>query len=88
MKLLLFAVVFYLAVNGKAQDCTALANAGNCNFYTQCVEARFQCGTNGYPRAYGDRYCHQFTNERTCFTSAVSFIHFSFKIGLLISYTG
>ena len=72
MKLLLFSVVFYLAVTVKAQDCTALANAGNCDFYTQCVEQRFQCGTNGYPLAYGDKYCHRFTNEQSCFTSAVS----------------
>ena len=76
MKLLLFAVLFYLAATVKTQDCTALANAGNCDFYTQCVEPRFQCGTNGYPIAYGDRYCRQFTNKQSCFTSEVS-IHFS-----------
>ena len=76
MKLLLLAVVFYLAVAVKAQDCAALANVGNCDFYTQCVEARFQCGTNGYPLAYGDRYCRQFTNKQNCFTSMVS-IHCS-----------
>ena len=51
MKLLLFAVVFYWTVTVKAQDCTALANAGNCDFYTQCVEARFQFSTNGYSLA-------------------------------------
>ena len=72
MKLLLFATVFYLAVTVKGQDCTALANAGNCDFYTQCVEARFQCGNEGYPLAYGDKYCRRFTNEQSCFTSAVS----------------
>ena len=72
MTLLVFAVVLYLAVIVKAEDCTALANDGNCDFYTQCVEPRFQCGTNGYPLAYGDRYCRNFTNKQSCFTSAVS----------------
>ena len=74
MKLLLFAVVFYLAVTVKALDCRceALANASNCNIYIQCVEPRFQCGTNGYPLAYGYRYCHHFTNNQSCFTSIVS----------------
>ena len=66
-------MVFYLTVFiVKAQDCTALANAGNCGFYTRCVETKFQCGTNGYPLAYGDRYCRRFENKQNCFTSAVS----------------
>ena len=87
MKLFLLAVVSCLAVSVivKAQDCTALANAGNCDFYTQCVEARFQCGTNGYPRGYGDRYCHQFTNKQSCFTSAVSIQHSS-KSSILLNF--
>ena len=73
MTILVFAVVLSLAVfSVKTQDCTALANAGNCDFYTQCVEPTFQCGTNGYPLAYGDRYCHRFKNKQSCFTSAVS----------------
>ena len=72
MTLLVFSVVFYLTVTVNAQDCIALANASNCDFYTQCVEPRFQCGTNGYPFAYGHRYCRKFTNKQSCFTSAVS----------------
>ena len=76
MTLLVFAVVLYLAVIVKAQDCTALANDGNCDFYTQCVEPRFQCGTNGYPLAYGDRYCHHLSSNQSCFTTAVSILVF------------
>ena len=72
MTLLVISVVLYLVVIVQAQNCTALANAGNCDFYTQCVEPRFQCGTNGYPLAYGDRYCRRFKNNKNCFTSAVS----------------
>ena len=74
MTLLVFAVVLYLTLTVKAQEeCNPLANDGNCDFYTQCVESRYNCGTNGYPLAYGDRYCHRFVNKQSCFTSAVSF---------------
>ena len=72
MALLVFAVVLTLTVTVKAQDCTALANDGNCDFYTQCVEPRFQCDTYEYPLAYGDRYCRRCTNKESCFTTAVS----------------
>ena len=72
MTLLVFSVVLSLTVTVKAQDCTALANSGNCYFYTKCVEATFQCGTNGYPLAYGDRYCHRFMNKQILFSSTVS----------------
>ena len=73
MTLLVFAVVAYLAVTLKAQDCPQLVKAGNCVFYNVCVDRRFQCGTNGYPRAYGERYCNSFTNQQRFFTTAVSF---------------
>ena len=57
----------------KAQVCTALANDGNCDFYTQCVDKKFQCRTNDYPLAYGDRYCRNFKKKESCFTLNVSF---------------
>ena len=72
MMLLVFAAVLSLTATAKAQDCTALANDGNCDFYTQCVEPRFLCDTNKYPFAYGDGLCHNFTNKQNCFTTAVS----------------
>ena len=72
MTFLLVTVILYLLSTATAQDCTALANAGNCDFYTQCVEERFQCGSNGYPLGYGDTYCRRFQNQSSCFTSTVS----------------
>ena len=72
MTLLLFAVVLSLTVTVKAQNCTVLANDGDCDFYTHCVERRFQCGTNEYGLACGDRHCCNFTNS--CFTTAVSML--------------
>ena len=77
MKVLVFAVVLYLTAIVKAQDCTVLANDGNCDFYTQCVEPRFQCDTNEYPLAYGERYCNDLAKKLSCFTSAVSILAFS-----------
>ena len=73
MSLLLITVIFYQLLSATtAQDSTVLANAGNCDFYTQCVEPRFQCGSSGYPLGYGDRYCRKFGQESSCFTSSVS----------------
>ena len=69
---LVFAVVLSLTITVKAQDCTALANDGNCDFYSRCVERRFQCGTNEYGLACGDRYCCNFINS--CFTATVSML--------------
>ena len=53
---------------GNAQDCTALAAAGNCDFYPQCVEARIPCG---YALNYGEKYCHRFANVLSCFSPEV-----------------
>ena len=72
MTLLVFAVVAYLAVTVKA-NCKEKADAGNCAFYVDCVEARFQCGDNGYPLAYGERYCRHFTYKQIGLPTAVSF---------------
>ena len=83
MTLLVFSMVFYLIITVKAENCTALANASNCDFYSQCVELKFQCGTNGYPLAYGNRYCHHLKNKQSCFTSAVSIYYFSIQYSLL-----
>ena len=43
---------------------TAIADTPmNCDFYTDCLEAKFQCGAEGYPIGYGDRYCNKFTEN-------------------------
>ena len=74
MTLLVFTVVVYLTVTVKASvNCPEEAKAGNCDFYTKCVEPRFQCGTNGYSIAYGERYCLRFTEGQDDFTTTVRF---------------
>ena len=56
---------------GNAQDCTALAAAGNCDFYPQCVETRIPCDTTGYALNYGEKYCRRFANFLSCFSPEV-----------------
>ena len=64
-------LVVVTAAQSDGVKCTALAKAGDCDFYAECVEAKFQCGSEGYPLSYGDRYCHQFMDNLDCFTSQV-----------------
>ena len=78
LALILYAavVVYGLSVlvgvtTAQNVDCAALANAGNCDFYTECVEAKFQCGAEGYPIGYGDKYCRRFEDNLDCFTPNV-----------------
>ena len=33
---------------------------GQCSFYEDCLETRYQCGADGYPSAYGEKYCSKF----------------------------
>ena len=36
-----------------------LAKSGECRFYDE-LERTMNCGTNGYPTAYGGKYCRKF----------------------------
>ena len=73
---------------GNAQDCTALAAAGNCDFYPQCVETIIPCDTTGYALNYGEKYCRRFANFLSCFspevcdwnTSCISYIIIYYNI--------
>lgn len=37
---------------------------GNCAFYADCLESRYQCGPEGYPIGYGQHYCEEFEAHR------------------------
>ena len=71
---ILLALLCLTAQSTAQVDCTALANAGNCNFY-DCLNTRFQCGPTDYPLAYGKRYCLRFASKSNCFTAPVSQQH-------------
>ncbi|TRM58832.1 hypothetical protein BD626DRAFT_437887 [Schizophyllum amplum] len=48
----------------RATDICADPPRDNCSFYSQCLEARFHCGPDGYPLGYGLKYCTKFGDER------------------------
>ncbi|KAJ7488339.1 hypothetical protein FB451DRAFT_1227046 [Mycena latifolia] len=37
----------------------------DCTFYTECLEAKYQCGADGYPLAYGFHFCTKFAESRS-----------------------
>lgn len=60
-------LLLILSINGLCSS-LALANesscgdsVGECSFYA-CIEAEYTCGDNGYPLAFGEKYCSQFSN--------------------------
>lgn len=39
--------------------------AGQCLYYSQCLEDKMKCGANGYAKGYGEKYCLKFLeNEK------------------------
>ena len=42
----------------------------DCSFYTDCLEATYECGSSGYPIGYGLKYCNSFLNNRASFSPA------------------
>lgn len=44
------------------ETCQGYIDSRNCDFYSQCVETRVTCGTDGYALRDGDRYCRRFAD--------------------------
>ena len=42
----------------------------DCSFYTDCLEAKYHCGPDGYPVGYGNKYCEKFLEHRDEFSDA------------------
>ena len=40
----------------------------DCSFYTDCLEATFDCGPAGYPIGYGLKYCQSFLENESIFS--------------------
>ena len=57
-----------------SQDCSQLAESGDCTFYSSCVEDQIPCGDLGYALNYGKRYCEAFAAHRDNFNDNVSSI--------------
>lgn len=41
-----------------------------CDFYADCLESRYHCGSEGYPMGFGDHFCKRFQNTRPNMTPA------------------
>lgn len=41
----------------------------NCSFYADCLESRYNCGPDGYPIGYGQKYCEKFSEKRALLDS-------------------
>ena len=39
---------------------TSLVDSQSCEWYTKCLEQKYQCGAKGYPLGYGHKYCMKF----------------------------
>lgn len=60
MKTLITTFLSLIMLNSFAVDCNEPAKSLSCDYYRTCVESRFQCGINGYPLGYGEKYCLKF----------------------------
>ncbi|UOF00418.1 hypothetical protein [Bdellovibrio reynosensis] len=57
--LIMFLWVF-LSAAAAAGDACRTPSPKQCGFYRSCVETKYNCGGQGYPIAYGEKYCERF----------------------------
>ncbi len=43
-------------------SCPKMSQPNNCDFYEKCLEAKNQCGNEGYAIGYGQKYCRAFNS--------------------------
>ncbi|GBB97476.1 hypothetical protein RclHR1_00030033 [Rhizophagus clarus] len=54
--------------HNQTTDCNN-PSPDSCNFYSDCLEKKFNCGPNGYPIGYGLKNCENFANEINLFSN-------------------
>lgn len=72
---LVCGVAFYSNTSSISQ-CQDHIDENDCEFY-RCIEARMQCGEEGYPLRYGYKYCQRFTEHSRHFNIKVSLYYVS-----------
>lgn len=60
MKTLILSLFAAWILPASASDICTKPKAGQCGFYAQCIESKYQCGPDGYPLGYGAKYCDRF----------------------------
>ena len=69
----------FLIYKFEAINCKTLMNDGNCEFYSECVDAVLPClGDKDYAIRYGKFYCNRFGEFYNDFTEDVSIYFLSF----------
>jgi hypothetical protein len=58
--ILLNLVLLCLITFSLSTNCDALSLNDDCEFYKSCLEAKYNCGSSGYPVGYGYKYCSKF----------------------------
>ncbi|KAG5634686.1 hypothetical protein H0H81_001098 [Sphagnurus paluster] len=51
-------------INTLAPSTCANPPRDSCAFYSECVEAKYNCGPQGYPLGYGGHFCEKFGANR------------------------
>jgi hypothetical protein len=74
MRILFFIVLILISLlkvtNATQSVLSLLANNGDCQFYKE-LEDKKNCGSNGYPVAYGYKYCVKFGENINSFNDDV-----------------
>ncbi|KAH8814571.1 hypothetical protein DL96DRAFT_417290 [Flagelloscypha sp. PMI_526] len=66
---LIVSTLLALPLLASAQNATIAAKCSqpirdDCTFYTECLEAKYQCGAEGYPISYGFHFCSKFAEDK------------------------
>ena len=65
-----FLFLFAILAGTFSQYCkNSPLDPDNCDYYSECLEAKFHCGPTGYPLGYGGKYCKKFLSFYNDFTS-------------------
>ena len=83
-----FAILSGLGDAQQAQECSELADAGNCDFYSECVNTKIDCATDKYEYSlsYGEVYCDRFDSSQCFRKDGVSSISITIYVYIYISY--
>ncbi|MCB0420474.1 MAG: hypothetical protein KDD61_05735 [Bdellovibrionales bacterium] len=54
---------FQLTTHGECRNYRPMQT--DCTFYRSCLESQYQCGQEGYPLGYGEKYCQRFHSLNT-----------------------
>ncbi|ORX62645.1 hypothetical protein DM01DRAFT_1330772 [Hesseltinella vesiculosa] len=68
LSLLLFMIHFEARIDANTSVNCRQPPRHSCAFYTECLEDTFHCGSNGYPLAFGYKFCHAFAEDASSFS--------------------